>query len=618
MPKLPFLLGLLFVGSVAPVLPGFPAAYAESTAVFAGPRLLEMIPATGIIGDGATLADLYLLALDPNGAPLTGLALKGTMNSGAVGALEEVGGGLWRFTYTPPKVDAPVSAELLVKGKIGKEPFSGKWSFPVTPSPTHPLSSSANPSKMTLGVEKTATLSINLASGDRQAADGIELVIAASCGTVENITNLGGGHFSALYTPPKEAFAQVALLTIADRADPSRTLSALSIPLSSKFDLPVTTAPNARVIIKVGETQFGPIAADSKGRAKVPLTLPPGVMTAEKISVGADGMSVNEPLDLKLAEARRIALVPIAAGIPSDSRVAVNVHAAVVTPNGYPDTTAMVVFTASAGMMSATRHEGNGVYGATYTPPNGALPQLATLTASLADHPTTQTTTVPLNLVSLRPGRVDLSSNPAKLAANAESFTLLAHVVGSEGTGLPGRPISFGASGARVKGDVKDLGKGDYQAVFTPTGKGPVEITATVSLPVTGNPLWRLLLVPSITRITNDGLSSSLITVAAVDEFGYPVPNVPVSLKLLAGDGSLPPEATTNASGLAQVFYTAGRTPGMVTVEVSSRSQTATGALLQVPDELTLPVVPVAGSRAEAALVAEWRKVLGTVVIERE
>lgn len=615
---LSILLFVLSAASAAAVALRVPSASAESGAVFEAGRLLEMIPATGVVGDGATLADLYFLALDPNGNPLSGLALKGYTTTGSVGALESAGPGLWKLVYTPPKVDAQVIADLTVKGKIGKEAYSGKWTFPVTPSRTRPLSSSSNPSKMTLGVDKTATLSIKLATGDRQSADGVELVIAASCGKVENITNLGGGQFSALYTPPKEPYAQVALITIAERHDPSHTLSALAIPLSSKLDVAVTTAPNARVIVKIGDAQFGPIPADSKGRAKVPLLIPPGVMTAEKISVGADGMSVSEPLDLKLSEARRIALVPLNAGIPADSRMSVDVHAAVVTPDGRPDTTAMVVFNVSAGTISGTRHEGNGVYGATYTPPNSALAQAATLSALLADRPTTQTTSAPLNLIGLRPGRVDLVSEPAKLAPNAESFKLTTRVTGPEGTGLPGRVITLGASGARIAGAVKDAGKGDYLATFTPTGRGPVEINASVALAVTGNPLWRLLLVPSTTRVTNDGLSSSLITVAAVDEFGYPVANVPLSLRLMAGDGSLPTEATTNATGVAQVYYTAGRTAGLVGIEVTSRTQTAVTALLQAPDELALPTLPVAGSRAEAALVDEWRNGLGTVRIERE
>ena len=198
------------------------------------------------------------------------------------------------------------------------------------------------------------------------------------------------------------------------------------------------------------------------------------------------------------------------------------------------------------------------------------------------------------------------------------SFTVTAQVTGSEGTALPGRAVSFGASGARLDGAVKDNGKGGYLAVFNPTGKGPVQVNATVGLPVTGNPMWRLLVVPSVGRISNDGLSSSQITVAAIDEFGYPVPNVPLNLTLTAGDGSLPAEATTNASGLAQVYYTSGRKSGLIGIEVASANQVASAALLQAPDELTLPSIPVAGSRAEAALVAESRKALGEVRIERE
>ncbi len=618
MHKLSLVLGLSFFGVTVAVFSAANQAYAQPAAVFAGTGLLEMIPASAVVGDGATQADLYVLALDANGAPIAGLALKPSVSSGTVGALTDAGGGLYRLAYTPPKVEARTTTTLSLKGKIGKESVQKGWNFSVAPPRSQKLTAAANPARMTLGQDRTATLSFNLAGGDRQALAGVDLIITANAGTVENVTNLGGGQFSALYTAPASNFPQVALITVADKRDPSMTYGSLAVPLWSKIDFPVTVAPGARAIIKIGDQQFGPIQADAQGRARVPILVAPGAALAEKISIGTDGKSVAEPMDLKPPEGKRISFVPTAAALPGDARVQVPVHAMVVTPDGRPDLTAAVVFSTTGGTIGQAKHEGNGIYTALFSPPTSASAAQVTITSALADKPEFQNASLTLSLVSVRPAKVDLTAEPTKLPASAEGFKLFAKVTGPDGVGLGARSISMAASGARIKGDVKDLRNGDYQALFTTTGNGPVEITASVAAPITGNPLSRLLIVPSRTRLNNDGMSSTMVTIVSVDEYGYPVPNVAVAVKLTTGDGTMPQQATTNGEGLAQVFYTAGRKPGLVTFEVSAGDLLAAAALAQVPEALALPTLPIAGSKADAGLVAEWDRALSEVRIERE
>lgn len=610
---------LALVGGLLGALSGAGRALADDEAgpTFSGPRVFDMIPPTGIVGDGATKADLYFVALAPDGSPLTGLAFKTLLNTGAAGPLTDLGGGLWKMEYTPPKVDAKVTAELTLRGKIGKENVTETWSFDIVPSRTHQFAAAANPARMTLGVDKTASLSINLATGDRGGSAGVQLAISATVGTVDNLIDLGNGQFSALYTPPKELNAAVALLTIADKRDPGHSIGALAIPLAAKLELPVTAAPNTQVVVKIGEASFGPVPIDKKGKGKVPLLVPPGATGAEKLTVAADGSSVREPLDLKLPEARRVALVPFAAGIPADARLPVDIFAAVVTPDGRPDTAAPIVFSATAGSIGSARHLGNGVYSATFTPPTSATPTPMTVSAALGDSPI-QKATSPVNLVAVRPEKVELKAEPATLPIGATSLKATAHVSGPGGIGIPGRVVTFKANGARPgKDPVKDLGNGDYALLLTPTGSGPVELSAASALPVTGDPAVRLIVVPARGRVPNDGLSSTLVSVAAVDEFGNPVPNTPVSLRITQGEGSLPAEVTTNAQGVAQVYYTAGRGTALIELEASTLSMKATGTLWQAPEEVKLPELPVAGARVEAGWVAAWRQTVGELRVER-
>ena len=616
--KLPLVLHLLLVGAAMAVVAAPGSALAQPAAVFEGAGLLEMVPPTSVVGDGTTQADLFVLALDANGAPIAGLSVKPSVSSGSVTALTDAGGGLYRMAYTPGTVDAKSTVALTLKGKIGKETIQRSWKFWVAPPRSRHLTAAANPPRMTLGQDRTATLSFNLAGGDRQALSGVDLILTASSGTIENVTDLGGGQFTALFTAPSVNYPHVAMITAADKRDPSRTFGSVAIPMWGKVDFPVTVAPNARVLIKMGDQQFGPIQADAQGRARVPLLVPPGAQTAEKVSIGADGKSTSEPLDLKVPEARRIALVPTATTLPGDSRVQIPIHAVVFAVDGKPDTSAEVVFTTTGGTITAPKHAGKGVYSAVFTPPTSGSAAQSTITASLADRPAVQNVAMSVNLVSVRPAKVELAVEPTVLSATAEGFKVFTKVSGPDGIGLGARTITFGASGARLKGDVKDLRNGDYQALFMTSGNASVEVSASVAAPVTGNPMTHILLVPSRTRVNNDGASSTLITVLSVDEFGYPVPNVAVGLKLTAGDGILPQQATTNAEGLAQVFYTAGRNAGLVTFEATAGDITAAGSLVQVPERLALPAIPVAGSRSDAVHVAEWDNALADIHLDRE
>jgi hypothetical protein len=594
-------------------------AWAQAAPVFDATGLIELVAPTGVLGDGATATDLYILAPSPAGTAITGLKGKPTATTGTTTDLVEVGGGVYRFGYTPAKTDVVTTVTVSFKTKLPtKEAIARAWSFPVAPPRSQKLSVATNPQQLVLSQDLTASVAINLAGGDRQNLTGVDLAVRPSAGSVDNLISLGGGQFSALYTAPTVKYPHLALITVVDRRDPSNAYAALAVPLVGKAEYPVTVAPGARVILKVGGREFGPIAADAMGRATVPIIVPPGASNATRVQITPDGKVTEEPLDLKIPEARRIAMFPAAAAIPSDGRLQVPVRAMVVTADGKPDTTAQVVFSTTAGVVSPARHEGGGIYVATYTPPFANSAAQATVAVNLADKPSLQADSILLNLVPTRPTSVTLTSEPASLPAGADGFKVFAKVSGPDGAGLGARTLNFTANGARLKGDVKDLRNGDYQALFATTGAGPVELAATVSSAKTGNPLARVLLLPARERLPGDGLSSAMLTVATVDEFGYPVPNQEVSIKVIQGDGLLPATATTNADGIAQIFYTAGRRNGVVSINATVGDLAASATLVQAPPTLVVPDLPVSGSKAVAALAGEWQGSLANLRLERE
>lgn len=607
----------LLLGGIAGKALVAPPAWAESARVFQELGLIELLRPTDLVGDGATPVDLWLLALDAGGKPISGWKVKLTASGGTAGELVDAGGGLYRFPFTPAKTDTATTASVELRGKLPtRENFVRTWSFPVAPPRGHSLQVAANPAQLTLGTDKTANLSFTVSGGDAAALTTVELLHAVSAGTLGALTNLGGGRFDGLYTAPTGTTPQVALLTVVDAADASGTYAGLALPLSAKLDQAVTVAPNAKVLLKLGGRDFGPVAADGKGRAKVPVVVPPGVRTATRVEVTPDGTIKEGPMDLAVPETRRIALFPTAASLPADGRVKVVVRAMVVTPDGRPDEAAQVAFAATAGTVHAPRHEGGGVYVAAWTPPFGNVLTKATISAKLADQAPVQADTRPVSLVPVRPTAITLTPEPATLPVEATSFSVLARVQGPDGAALPGRTLVFAANGARLQG-VQDLKDGTYRATFATTGKGPVEVTARASTPSLGNPLSRLVLVPSREVLPPDGLSSSMVTVAALDEYGYPVPDAEVSLRLLSGDGSLPATARTNADGIAQVFYTAGRANGFVAIEASAGDRTAGVSLLQAPEGVAVPDLPVNGSAEAVELAKDVAGGVAAVRIDR-
>ncbi len=608
----------LALGLAVVVSPEAAPGIAWAEPIFEGLAVIDLLQPTGIVADGATPVDLYILALTPDGGPIAGLKGKPTASAGATTDIVDIGGGLYKFSFTPAKSDTKQVITLQFKSKLPtKEPVARTWTVNVAPPTSYQLAVALNPSTITLGMDKTANMALTLSGGDRDALASADLRAFVSSGRVQNVTSLGGGQFSALYTPPSVVYPHLLLVTTADQRNPAQTYGHAVVPLVGKIDFGVQVAPNSLVIIKVGGREFGPIQSNAQGLASVPIVVPPGAEGATKVQIAPDKKVTEEPLDLLVPETRRLALFPIAAAVPADARFAVPVRTLVVTPAGKPDENALVTITSTAGTVSPALHEGGGVYVATFTPPTSNANTQVTLTVNLSNGTSIQTDSTTLNLVPVRPAKVVLSSEPAILSSTADGFRVFAKVTAPDGQGLGNRAVSFSVNGGKLK-EVKDLRNGDYQASFSTTGSGPVELSASVGTASTGNPFSRVLLIPAKDRIANDGLSPLLFTVATVDQYGYPVGNMAVNLRLLSGDGTIPAVTTTGANGTAQVYYTPGRKPQTVSVEATAGDATAAVTVIQAPASLALPDVPTVAPKAIAAMVDEWSAAISPFRIERE
>ena len=595
------------------------AAPAHAGGVFEAKGLVELLPAGEVVGDGKTPVKFSMLALKSDGAAMSGLKAKVQPTGGVATALKEVGSGLYEFSFVPPAITAARTVELTLKGKTpDKLAVSKVYSVDVIPPPSHQLTVSATPPELVLGQDASSTLGIQLSAAADEDLSDVELVVQASSGAVANLTDLGGGRYSALYTPPQVNYPHLALLTVVDRQDPTRTYGFIAIPLVGKTAYPVTSTPNSSLMLKVGDRDFGPVQADASGRANIPIMVPPGIKAAMlTTAVGTD--TRTEAYDLKVPETKRIKLFPFHAGIPGDRALAIPVRLAVTDPQGAASADAQVSISASVGTVSAPVHEGNGIYRADYTPPATMTMSQVAITASLPGSPGVQTDKATVPIVPVRPASVSLVAEPSVLPEGATGFKALVKVAAPDGIGMIGRQLVFAANGAELHESVKDLKGGEYQGLFDITGSGPVELSVTVQSTPTGNPFRQLVLLPTVDRLPNDGLSSAMLTVVAVDEFGYPVANVPLTFELLSGAGSLPPSATTNAAGLAQIYYTAGRAAGLANIKVTSGAHSAGAGILQAPAEVASDLKMVrSGSEATFAQIAAWSAIVQTMRIARE
>lgn len=598
------------------------AAIAPATAhaqdAFTAP-VIELLPVGSVVADGATPVTLQVLALDRTGAPLADLDARIAVSDGQGIRLSPTSPGIYSGQWTPRASAAAGAVQVTLKGKADRESITRTWTVALTPAATGAIGITANPPQMTLGQDVSATLTFTLPGGAAAAAQAGQLAALASAGDVSNITSMGNGNFTAMFTPPAQAFPQLSVITLVDRRDPERSLGSLVLPLVGKAAFPVTALPNSRVMVRVGDREYGPVAADAMGRAQVPIVVPPGVSNATVVSI-LGAQKSETPLDLQVPPSKRIRLFPTVQTVPADPAAPVAVRVKVATPDGQPDTAAQVSFTATGGSISAAVHEGAGIYKAMFAPAPSATPAEASINVSVADARLPQSDALTINLTPARPASLTLTPEPAILPPGAMAFQVLGKVSGPSGMGVSGQQVDIQADGARMNGEVRDLGGGDYQAAFSPReGNRAIPVTGMVKLPATGNPLSRVVLLADSERLPSSGGASTGLTVVTLDAHGHPVAGIPVDLSVVQGGGALPQSVTTDANGMARVVYSAGDGSGLSTVQAAAGGLTAGVAILRAPASVAPGMdLPTGGTDAQRSMTDAWDALVTSTQVGRE
>ncbi len=557
---------------------------AHAADVFPAVGALDLLPLAPIPGDGATVADLQVLAVKADGTPMVGMRAKVTATSGTVGELVEVGSGLYTVQYTAPSVDETTSVTVSVRTHKTKEPVSVDGVVTVAAPPLDEIKAAATPSSLVLGRDASASLTVAGPPG--------KLRTATSAGKVDNITRMPGGQITARYLAPKLNFPQVGLLTMADAADPLGQVGHVILPLNGHVDFPVEAGEGANVMLEVSGTKFGPVKAGADGVAMVPVDVPPGVNDAVLVVVDGDD-STKETIDLQIPPTRRVQLFPLPKAMPADAGRQVPLRVLVATMHGEDDSEAAPVFEVSSGTVGEARHLDDGVYQATWTLPGD--PGEATVSVSVPGRDV-DANSMKVSLIEARPVSVALSVAPDSIGTEHEVTAVVSPNVGQ---------WSVDAAGGKVSASGDNDGAGTWTATITPEGQRDLLITSQVQTEVSPNPVAGVVVVPAYPSAPMDGLSATSVYVAAVDAFGIPVAQAEVSLSV-DGPGSLPDRVTTDDDGVSTVVYTSGKEAGLAKFTATSGGYTGVGAILLLPRGIEGPALPAAGTVEAVVLAQRW------------
>jgi hypothetical protein len=356
--------------------------------------------------------------------------------------------------------------------------------------------------------------------GDARATVRVEAaetpVVTASIGKIESVHAAGNGAWEARYVPPDEGIPQVALVTAVAGGE----VAFIAIPLWAEGDALVKTRPRGRISVTIGSQTFGPVVADERGRALVPVVVPPGVYEAHH------GKRV---IPLHVPPSRTIHVAFGKGALTADRAQTVSVYVIAVTAQGAPRSGAALKMRATRGELSPVRERAPGVYEASLSLPPG-VPGDVRVSAVLADAPAFAAEAI-LSLGGGPAASIAISADRERIAA--EDPHALLHVTARDAAGnAPGEELSFEATAGQL--GVAPAGAGQWNLTLSldPSfaGRENVEVRARGSaksaertLPLVPGPLQSISFERQSTEVLADGATPLRLAVRFTDRYGNTV-----------------------------------------------------------------------------------------------
>ncbi|ATB33879.1 hypothetical protein [Melittangium boletus] len=144
-----------------------------------------------------------------------------------------------------------------------------------------PLQVTAVPRQVVLGRDSVVVVRVAV------PPDSPPLRATASTGQLTPLASHRPGEAAYSWTPPDIRYPLLAVLAFwVDRPGTPPEVTPLYIPLLGRITLNVDTqgGPGTQVVVQVADTSFGPLPTNRRGRAQVPVEVPPGVHEARVLA----------------------------------------------------------------------------------------------------------------------------------------------------------------------------------------------------------------------------------------------------------------------------------------------------------------------------------------------
>jgi hypothetical protein len=397
---------------------------------------------------------------------------------------------------------------------------------------------------------RTSSVGVTLWVEESAATEGRPLRLSVNVGAFGEVKRLSPGVYRAEYTPPATRFPQVALVAVWHETGPEAPIHFLRLPLYGATRMKVAAPRDAKVKVKVGLDSFGPVTADERGVAEVPLTVPPQVAEAQVEVTDTLGRTTRVKVPVARAPYNRLTLALVPHALATDGQEWARVE--VLYDAGRELTAAQLQLTPSAGEVEFVRAERGGKLVYRYRPPPQAPPGEVEFHAQVAGDALSEGRA---RLTLGRPPaalvQVVTPEGPVALGAGGAPVPVRVRVLDAQGLGVSGARLQVAVDGEPLAGEVRELreaGAGEY-ALQVPLparrpGAGALQVLARVERPdgraVSGEGRVALLGVRTPGAVTArlaespllaDGVSRTTVTFEVRDTEGALLPGAPLALK---------------------------------------------------------------------------------------
>ncbi|MCI0569946.1 MAG: Ig-like domain-containing protein [Myxococcaceae bacterium] len=396
---------------------------------------------------------------------------------------------------------------------------------------------------------RTRSVGVTLRVEEPPGSEGRPLRLSVNVGSFGAVTRVSPGVYRTEYSPPSTRFPQVALVALWRETGPEAPLEFLRLPLYGATRLPVAAPPRARVTATVGLDSFGPVRTDRRGKAEIPLEVPPMVTDATVSVVDAAGKVTRRHVPVASPPYNRLTLALVPHALVADGREWARVD--VFYDAGREVRPDEVELVPSLGNVEFLRAEPGGRLVYRYVAPAEAREREVEFHARVVGDP--QAEGRARLTLGLPPAAVVQVLPPEKpLQADGKSrATVRVRVLDTSGLGLPSQQVKVRTAAGTVEA-VREEAAGDYTVeLVSPAevaGDGALSLEASVERAdgriVSGAALVgvKRARIPrsvtthvSIAPLVADGESRAVLTFDVRDKEGHPLRGAELSAS--TGDG---------------------------------------------------------------------------------